>query len=64
MNIRKGCREVLAEAGKYFEVAVFTASEPPYANAILDYIDPDHTLVHHRLFRDSCIPVIHKDSGK
>ena len=54
-NLRKGFREVLVESGKYFEVIVFTASQQDYADAILDHIDPDNTIIHHRLYRESCV---------
>ena len=36
---------------------VFTASHPCYANVVLDHLDPDGTLIHHRLYRDNCIEV-------
>jgi CTD small phosphatase-like protein 2 len=53
VNIRPYARECLREAGKYFEVAVFTASHNCYANAVLDHLDENLNLIHHRLFRDS-----------
>ena len=40
---------------KIFEVVVFTASHGCYANVVLDYLDPNHELIHHRLFRDNCV---------
>lgn len=40
---------------KLFEVVVFTASHGCYANVVLDYLDPNHELIHHRLFRDNCV---------
>lgn len=40
---------------KVYEVVVFTSSDKSYANAVLDYIDPDHTLIHHRFFREHCV---------
>lgn len=40
---------------KIYEVIVFTSSDKSYANAVLDYIDPDHMLIHHRFFREHCI---------
>jgi CTD small phosphatase-like protein 2 len=40
-----------------FEVVVFTASQPQYANAILDILDPNQQHFQHRLFRQSCIEV-------
>lgn len=35
---------------------VFTSSAKEYANAVLDFVDPSRTLVHHRLFREHCTP--------
>ncbi len=36
-------------------MVVFTASHQCYADVILDYFDPEHTLIHHRFYRDHCI---------
>jgi len=55
INIRPYAIECLKEVGKYFEVFVFTASHPCYANVVLDYLDPKRELIHQRFFRDSCI---------
>ncbi len=40
---------------KYFEVIVFTASQSCYADVVMDYLDPNHEYIHHRLFRDNCV---------
>lgn len=37
-----------------FEVVVFSASLPQFANPVLDKIDPEGKIFTHRLFRDSC----------
>jgi CTD small phosphatase-like protein 2 len=42
INIRPYIIECLEEAAKNFQVIVFTASHQTYADAILDYIDPEH----------------------
>lgn len=55
VNIRPYVRECLSAANQDFEVIVFTASHRWYADVILDYLDPQHTLIHHRLYRDSCV---------
>ena len=34
---------------------IFTSSNKSYADPILDRIDPDHRLIHHRLYRENCI---------
>jgi CTD small phosphatase-like protein 2 len=54
-NIRPKTKECLELANKYFEVIVFTASHKFYADVILDYMDPDGTLIQHRLYREHCI---------
>ncbi|OMJ88039.1 hypothetical protein SteCoe_10110 [Stentor coeruleus] len=55
INIRPYALECLREVNKEFEVFVFTASHPCYANVVLDYLDPNRELIHQRFFRDSCI---------
>ena len=55
INIRPYAIEWLKRANKYFQVVVFTASHQSYADVVLDYLDPDHILIQHRLYRDSCI---------
>ena len=45
----------MKKANEYFEVVVFTASVKEYADAILDALDPSNQLIHHRLYRESCI---------
>lgn len=54
MNIRPYAIECLKKASKHFEVIVFTASKKCYADAVLDYLDPSHEYIHHRLYRNDC----------
>ncbi|CAG9311905.1 unnamed protein product [Blepharisma stoltei] len=55
INIRPFAKECLTEANKLFEVVVFTASHKCYADMVLDYLDPYRDLIHHRLYRESCL---------
>ena len=55
INIRPYITECLIQASKHFMIIVFTASHQVYADAILDYIDPNHELFQHRLYRHNCI---------
>lgn len=38
----------------HFEIVVFTASMKGYANAVLNQLDPEGTIFHHRLYRRNC----------
>ena len=58
--IRKGAKEFLTEVSKYFVVGIFTASVKAYADAILDYLDPNKNLIQFRLYRNNCINVNNK----
>jgi RNA polymerase II subunit A small phosphatase-like protein len=44
----------IAECAKMYELVVFTASLPAYANPVLDILDKEG-LIKHRLFRGSCV---------
>lgn len=55
INIRPYIIDCLKEASKHYQVIVFTASHKVYADAILDFIDPDGALIQHRLYRHNCI---------
>lgn len=51
-NIRPHTQDILEYANKHFEVCVFTASNPGYADTILNFIDPTGDLIQHRFYRD------------
>lgn len=46
--------EFMKQVGELFEVVVFTASVPKYADPVIDLLDI-HQAVHYRLFRDGCV---------
>ena len=55
--LRPGVHNFLIETSKYFEIGIFTASVPEYANAVIDYLDPDKKYIKFRLYRNNCINV-------
>jgi len=54
--VRPHLERFLEEASKMFELVVFTASQEPYANKVLDLVDPKG-FIEHRLFRQHCTQV-------
>ena len=44
---------MLEKASKNYEVIVFTASHQCYADAALDYLDPEREIIHHRFYRQT-----------
>ena len=44
-NIRPKTRDLLVATNKWYEVCVFTASTPQYADAIIDHLDPTGQLI-------------------
>lgn len=55
--IRPHTMQCLQRAKDLYEVVLFTASEEKYARSIINYLDPDHTIFDHCLFKNSCINV-------
>ena len=55
--LRPGLKKFLELVSKYFEVGIFTASVPEYADAVINYLDPENKLIKFRLYRNNCINV-------
>jgi CTD small phosphatase-like protein 2 len=53
-RVRPYCRQFLADMSTKFEIVIFTAAQQDYADFILDQLDPQHTLIKHRLYRQHC----------
>ncbi|SBT82214.1 NLI interacting factor-like phosphatase, putative [Plasmodium ovale] len=53
VNKRPGVDYFFKEISKYYEVVIFTASLPKYANAVIDKLDTNNICAY-RLFRESC----------
>lgn len=51
LNIRPHLAQCLAQALENYQLIAFTASDQQYADAILDFIDPDHSIFSARLYR-------------
>jgi CTD small phosphatase-like protein 2 len=55
--LRPGLFEFLEKVSQEFEIFVFTASQKVYADAVLNFLDPDGRIFKNRFYRDHCIKV-------
>ena len=55
--LRPGVKKFLEEVSENFEVGIFTASVPEYADAAIKYLDPENKYIKFRLYRNNCINV-------
>ena len=55
--LRPGIKNFLEEVSQKFEVGIFTASVPEYADAVINFLDPEKKLIKFRLYRNNCINV-------
>ena len=55
--IRNGVQKFLEEISKIFDIGIFTASSKDYADAVINYLDPNNEFIKFRLYRNSCIKV-------
>lgn len=55
LNIRPYCIEFLEKLAKYYEIFIFTASSPNYANSIINFLDPSKILINGILTRENCL---------
>jgi len=58
--IRPGVHEFLKRCSEIFEIFIFTASKKEYADAVINFLDPEKKIIKHRLYRDSCISINNK----
>ena len=55
--IRNGVQKFLEEISKIFDIGIFTASSKDYADAVINYLEPNNEFIKFRLYRNSCIKV-------
>ena len=54
INIRPYWKKTLRLIRKYYNIVVFTASHQAYADAVLDFMDPNKKYFKYRLYRNNC----------
>jgi Dullard-like phosphatase family protein len=52
--VRPYVQTFLTAVSRFYEIVIFTASIKSYADYILDILDPENTIISHRLYRQHC----------
>ena len=55
--LRPKVKEFLQEISQFFLIGIFTASIPEYADAVINYLDPEEKYIKFKLYRNDCINV-------
>ena len=55
VKMRPHLESCLEHLAKSYEIAVFTAGEQSYADAVLDYLQDERELIKYRLYRHHCV---------
>ena len=55
VNVRPFCLEVLEKLSQYYEIFIFTASSPNYANTMVNFLDPNSKFINGILTRNNCM---------
>ncbi len=55
VNIRPHWKEAIEKISKLYTIAIYTASHKSYADAVLDFLDPENKYFYNRLYRNNCI---------
>lgn len=64
ISVRPYAISFLKHMSELYEIVAFTASLRSYADSVLDELDPDRSLIRHRVYRDSCTKLPKKLYGK
>ena len=63
INIRPYWKKTLNLIKRYYHIVVFTASHQAYADAVLDFMDPNKKYFKYRLYRNNC-SLVENDENK
>ena len=57
VNVRPHWKEAIEIIKKKYTIVIYTASHSSYANAVLNFLDPENKYFYNRLYRSNCIDV-------
>ena len=62
VNIRPNWEEDIKRISLLYNIVIYTASHQSYADAVLNFLDPDKKYFYNRLYRNNCYDVIYDNS--
>ncbi len=57
VNVRPHWKEAIEIIKKLYTIVIYTASHSSYADAVLNFLDPENKYFYNRLYRSNCIDV-------
>ena len=63
INIRPYSIDLIKKLKEFYVIIIYTASDKSYAEAVLNYLDPNKEIFYYRLFRNNCVPVKMNDNN-
>ena len=55
--LRPKVKEFIEEISKFFFIGIFTAAIPEYADAVINYLDPEEKYIKFKLYRNDCVNI-------
>jgi Dullard-like phosphatase family protein len=55
VNVRPYWKEAIERISKLYTIVIYTASHKSYADAVLNFLDPENKYFYNRLYRNNCI---------
>ena len=62
VNIRPNWEENIKRISLLYNKVIYTASHQSYADAVLNFLDPDKKYFYNRLYRNNCYDIIYDNS--
>lgn len=62
VNIRPGWEDAIKRLSLTYNIVIYTASHKSYADAVLNFLDPNNIYFYNRLYRNNCIDIVYNNS--
>ena len=62
VNIRPGWEDAIKRLSLTYNIVIYTANHKSYADAVLNFLDPNNIYFYNRLYRNNCIDIVYNNS--